>query len=42
MPCVKCKNGKWRLGSSKCMYKTKASCEKAYKAYRAKKHAKKK
>lgn len=37
MPCVKCPNGKWRLGSSKCMYSSKAACERAYAAYRAKK-----
>jgi len=40
MPCYSCKNGKYRLGSSKCMYKSKASCERALKAYQAKKHSK--
>ena len=37
MPCVKCKNGKWRMGGSDCMYATKQDCEKAMKAYYAKK-----
>ncbi len=41
MPCVKCSNGKYRLGSGPCMYKSKESCERAYAAYRATKHAKK-
>lgn len=42
MPVEKCSNGKWRIGSGKCMYETKAAAERAYKAYRAKKHEKKK
>lgn len=37
MPCVKCSNGKWRLGSGKCMYKTLANCKKAEQAYHANK-----
>lgn len=41
MPCIKC-NGKYRLGSSKCMYKSKSSCERAWRAYRAKKYSRKK
>lgn len=40
MPVKKCSSGKYRIGSSKCMYKSKESAEKAYKAYRAKKHSK--
>lgn len=40
MPCIKCSNNKWRLGSGNCMYKSKAKCERAYKAYKAKKHSK--
>lgn len=39
MPCIKCNNGKWRIGTSKCMYKTKSDCERAYAAYRAKKES---
>jgi hypothetical protein len=35
MPCYKCSNGKWRIGEGKCMYKTKANCEKALAAYYA-------
>lgn len=35
MPCIKCSNDKWRIGSGKCMYKTKESCEKALAAYYA-------
>lgn len=41
MPCVKCSNGKWKLGTSQCMYESKESCERAYAAYRAKKHSSK-
>ena len=36
MPVRKCGN-KWRIGSGKCMYKSKASAERAYRAYLAKK-----
>jgi hypothetical protein len=38
MPVKKCGN-KWRIGSGKCMYKSKAAAERAYAAYRAKKGA---
>jgi len=41
MPVRKCSNGKYRIGSGKCMYKTRASANRAYKAYLAKKHSKK-
>ena len=41
MPCKKCKNGKWSLGSSKCMYTSLEKCKKAEKAYYAKKNSKK-
>lgn len=41
MPVHKCSNGKWRIGSGKCMYKSKAAAERAYRAYKAKKHKKK-
>ena len=37
MPCVKCSNGKWRLGSGKCMYSTLENCKKAEAAYFASK-----
>ena len=37
MPCVKCSNGKWRFGSSKCMYTSKKNCQKAEAAYYANK-----
>jgi len=40
MPVVKCSNGKWRIGNGPCIYRTKASAERAYAAYRAKKHPK--
>ena len=36
MPVRKCGN-KWRIGSGKCMYKSKAAAERAYRAYLAKK-----
>jgi len=41
MPVQKCKNGKYRIGSGKCMYDSKEKAEKAYAAYRAKKKGKK-
>lgn len=37
MPVKKGKNGKWKIGSGKAMYKTKTDAERAYKAYKAKK-----
>lgn len=40
MPVRKASNGKWRVGKGKAMYKTKASAERAYRAYLAKKHSK--
>jgi hypothetical protein len=40
MPVRKCKNGKWRIGSGKCMYTTKKKAQKAYRAYLAKKKGK--
>lgn len=42
MPVKKCNNGKWRIGNGPCVYKTKKSAEKAYAAYRAKKHSEEK
>lgn len=39
MPVHKCPNGKYRIGSGKCQYDSKAQAEKAYKAYLAKKHS---
>jgi len=41
MPVRKCSNGKWAIGSGKCMYTSKAKAEAAYKAYLAKKGKKK-
>lgn len=38
MPVSKCSNGKWKIGTGKCMYDSKAKAEKAYKGYMAKKH----
>jgi len=38
MPVHKCPNGKYRIGSGKCMYDSKAKAESAYKGYLAKKH----
>jgi hypothetical protein len=37
---VKKQGSKYKIGSGKAMYKTKASAERAYKAYRAKKYSK--
>lgn len=39
MPVRKIGN-KWKIGSGKAMYKTKAAADRAYKAYLAKKHSK--
>lgn len=39
MPIHKCPNGKYKIGSGKCMYDTKESAEKAYKGYLASKHS---
>ena len=39
MPVHKCPNGLYRIGSGKCMYKSKEAAEKAYKAYLAQKHS---
>lgn len=40
MPVIKCPDGKYRIGGSKCIYPTKKAADKAYAAYRAKKHSK--
>jgi hypothetical protein len=40
MPVRKCSNNKYKVGSSKCMYKSKTKAERAYRAYRAKKYGK--
>lgn len=39
MPIRRCENGKWKIGSGPCMYTSKNAAEKAYAAYRAKKHS---
>jgi len=38
MPVHKCPNGKFKIGSGKCMYDSKEKAEKAYKGYMAHKH----
>lgn len=40
MPVKKCSNGKYQIGDGPCMYTSKEAAEKAYAAYRAKKHDK--
>lgn len=40
MPVKKCSSGKYRIGSGKCIYTTKANADKAYKAYLVKKNKK--
>lgn len=40
MPVKKC-GDKYKIGSGKCMYKSKAAAERAYRAYLAKKNDKK-
>lgn len=39
MPCYPVGNGKYQLGHNGPVYKDRATCEHAYAAYRAKKHA---
>lgn len=41
MPVRKCSNGKYRIGSGDCVYNSKESAERAYRAYLAKKNSKK-
>lgn len=36
MPVIKCSNGKYRIGNGPCMYKSKESAIRAYRAYLAK------
>ena len=38
MPVLSCGNGKFRIGKGKCIYKSKASAERAYKGYLGKKY----
>jgi len=38
LPVFKCSNGKWRIGTGPCIYKSKAAAERAYRAYQTKKH----
>lgn len=40
MPVYKCSNNKYRVGTGKCMYKTKSAANKAYAGYLAKKKGK--
>lgn len=42
MPVLKCKSGKYRIGSGPCIYTSKAAAERAYKAYLARKHDRRK
>ena len=37
MPVIRCPNGKYKIGSGKCMYKSRQSAVKAYQAYMANK-----
>lgn len=39
MPVRKCSNEKYRIGDGDCIYKSKASAERAYAGYRAAKYA---
>lgn len=38
MPVIKCSNNKYRIGKGLCIFKSKASAERAYRAYLAKKN----
>lgn len=42
MPVLKCSNGKYKIGSGKCMYTSKAAATRAYQAYLAQKNSKRK
>lgn len=39
MPVRKCPNGQYRIGNGPCMFDSKKKAERAYEAYRAKKHS---
>jgi len=41
MPCIKCKNGKYRIGSGPCVYTSLKKCQEALRAYYASKKPKK-
>jgi len=41
MPVYRCRNNKYRIGSGKCMYTSRASANRAYRAYLASRYAKK-
>lgn len=42
MPVYKCTNGKYKIGTGRCMYTSKSAADRAYKAYRTKSNASKK
>jgi len=42
MPVLRCKNGKYRIGSGPCIYKSRASAERAFAGYRGRKKKRKK
>jgi len=37
MPVIRCKGGKYRIGSGKCIYRSKRSAQRAYRGYMASK-----
>lgn len=39
MPVRKCENGKYRIGSGRCVYKTREAAQRAYRGYLGSKHA---
>jgi hypothetical protein len=39
MPVLKCSNGKYRIGSGECVYRSRESAERAYKGYLGSKYA---
>ena len=39
MPVIKCPSGLYKIGSGKCMYRSKEKANNAYRAYMAKKNA---
>jgi hypothetical protein len=38
VPVISCGNGKYRIGTGKCMYDSKEKAERAYKGYLVQKH----
>ena len=42
MPVLKCDNGKWRIGSGKCIYSTRKKAANAFRGFLGARHAREK